>query len=546
VATTGLQETISVARYRYYVADILTGQVVMEVPFSSVSWERKVSAAGSFSGSIPADLSQDHFDLYNSTLPGKFALYVMRNETCVWGGIIWSREYSITDRRLTVGALEFVSYLHHRVLWKSTSFAAGISVKTFLQQLLIQMLTDQGSVNAGIGYSASDIHRKITAFQKDAAGVVTITTLENHGYSVDHVLYISGMYESGIGSAYDGVQIVTSVPTSTSFTYSSGVTGAVASTYVTGGAALNSSRITVNAAAAINLKINIDNDLDGYSINPSGDIGTFTYEGSKMDYIGELIGSYASNGVPCSPVPGDLYTVNNNTIVRFDYWVECKYNIETLTFENTFRAWYVHKDLNNPTQGTEIAPELDTLYGPTKLGANHFVFEHPGNIIEISMSEEADSTSTRTWVVDSQNDLGTGGQLYYASYTNLNYMNAGWPLIETAHTDRDYRVSSTEADQGVLPYAHSVGQRSTPPHGSYTVTVNGSISPTVDEYAPGDWCVVIPNDAFLNYRLRPPYENRENVLVRKIVSMKVSVPDNPAFPETVDLELIPEWEATNV
>jgi hypothetical protein len=315
----------------------------------------------------------------------------------------------------------------------------------------------------------------------------------------------------------------------------------VASTPVTGGVILNDNRTVLETAARVNLKIDIDDDLDVYSITNNGEIGTFTYEGSKMDYVGEIINELASNGVQCSAVPGDLFTVNNCTMVRFDYWVECKYNAETQTFENTFRAWHVQKDLNNPTQGTEIAPELDTLYGPTKLGANNFVFEHPGNVIEISMSEEADSASTRTWVVDSQNDMGDA--LYYAAYTNINYMAAGWPLIETASTDRDYRTST---DQEVLGYARAIGQRTTPPNGSYTVTVNGSISPTVDEYAPGDWCVVIPNDAFLNYRLRPPYENRENVLVRKIVSVKVSVPDNPAFPETVDLELIPEWEATNV
>ena len=50
----------------------------------------------------------------------------------------------------------------------------------------------------------------------------------------------------------------------------------------------------------------------------------------------------------------------------------------------------------------------------------------------------------------------------------------------------------------------------------------------------------------MNNRLKPPYENREGILVRKIASMSVSVPDNPAFPETVDLDLVPEWEVNSV
>ena len=60
--------------YRYFTANLITGAIVMEIPFSQVSWERKVNAAGSFSGTIAADEYTNAFDLYETTIPGKYGL----------------------------------------------------------------------------------------------------------------------------------------------------------------------------------------------------------------------------------------------------------------------------------------------------------------------------------------------------------------------------------------------------------------------------------------------------------------------------------------
>ena len=50
-------DTVQVPKYRYYTASLLDGSVIMEVPFGGVSWERKISTAGAFSGSIGADIT---------------------------------------------------------------------------------------------------------------------------------------------------------------------------------------------------------------------------------------------------------------------------------------------------------------------------------------------------------------------------------------------------------------------------------------------------------------------------------------------------------
>jgi hypothetical protein len=79
-----------------------------------------------------------------------------------------------------------------------------------------------------------------------------------------------------------------------------------------------------------------------------------------------------------------------------------------------------------------------------------------------------------------------------------------------------------------------------------SVTVNGSLTPTINTYKPGDWCVLIIDDDFVKYRLATTLEPRSDILLRKIEGFKVTVPDNPSFPEQVDLTLIHEWEIDKV
>lgn len=107
------------AVYRYITTDLLTGEVLAEIPMQDVSWGRALRRAGEFSGSIPVISATAHLNIYKSTLPGRTALYVLRNDVCVWGGIIWARDYNAEDRTLNVSASEFISYFYHRFAWKS-------------------------------------------------------------------------------------------------------------------------------------------------------------------------------------------------------------------------------------------------------------------------------------------------------------------------------------------------------------------------------------------------------------------------------------------
>jgi hypothetical protein len=78
--------------------------------------------------------------------------------------------------------------------------------------------------------------------------------------------------------------------------------------------------------------------------------------------------------------------------------------------------------------------------------------------------------------------------------------------------------------------------------GEYSITINGSLDPVVGSYNPGDWCQVIINDDFIAERLNSYLEPRNNLILRKIESINVRVPNSPAFPEEITLNLIPEWQ----
>lgn len=120
--------TIEPAIYSYVTTDLLSNRTLSEIPFTGVSFERYLSKAGSFSGSIPMINTTEDLDIYNATKPGKTGLYVLRkvadNNTCVWGGIIWSRSYNATDRTLQISASEFPSYFYHRLIWKTLTYGS--------------------------------------------------------------------------------------------------------------------------------------------------------------------------------------------------------------------------------------------------------------------------------------------------------------------------------------------------------------------------------------------------------------------------------------
>lgn len=99
--------------YTYLTVDLKTNKVLAELPLTSVSYGEKLSKPGPASGVIALNQDTRKFNIKNVTVPGRTGLYILRDGVLVWGGIIWKRMRSSTDRNVRLECETFESYFDH-------------------------------------------------------------------------------------------------------------------------------------------------------------------------------------------------------------------------------------------------------------------------------------------------------------------------------------------------------------------------------------------------------------------------------------------------
>ena len=660
------------AVYRYFTTDIVSNTLLAEIPFEGVSFGRALKGAGDFSGDIPVIDKTASFNLYDSTMPGKTAVYVTRNGECIWGGIIWSRRYNLVSRKLEVNASEFTSYLHRRRVWKTWThnlgatlvvsggvgsftldpgftyqIAAGSSVKVsfrevkdfaydgyytvratpaptdttfsidaagipngtyvlvtvlintdtydWVRSLIDSMLTDFTNLEFSNTEIEPGVATRVTVTNKQlSGGFATITTSTPHDLSAGQVAVVRN-----VDQTFNGQYIITDTPTPTTFKYAK--TGTVAS-----------------AAVSVNTRTVTNKQLTDYiaTLTTSGSHG-FTVGQQVVvagvdagDSVSEILNgeyiivsttantfSYLTGGVkniPLSPVTGGTatvtpyvlygtygpYTANSDIggldystdeysgydlepenyrgfelknvgeeldrysdrlstskrktaspgvgIDGFEYRIDCYYDPSSASFKREFVLLPIN--FPDPPAPGEVSPI-------SRFGAEKLVFEFPGQISDFSIDEKSDDAVTRMWVVGNIGDLGEDAIQPYAAAASKELLLDGWPLLEDDHSENDVADEETLSE---VAYRYLSEFR--PPLADITVSVNGSIQPVVGTYAPGDWCSLVIDDEFVRMRLASDLEPRDTVIVRKIDSFTVTIPDTPTFPEKVTLKLIAEWE----
>lgn len=102
--------TIKFHQYEYRIADIRTNRILAELPFNGCTYTFKLSDIGTFSATLQINRETLKQSPQTATVPGRNALYVVRDGKVVWGGIIWGRDYSVASRSLTVSGETFESY----------------------------------------------------------------------------------------------------------------------------------------------------------------------------------------------------------------------------------------------------------------------------------------------------------------------------------------------------------------------------------------------------------------------------------------------------
>jgi hypothetical protein len=102
-------------QYRYLFADLITNDILAEIPLTNVSFTQSLNTPGSFSGTIlGSDVNETGYDIPGSTIPGRTAIYVDRDGVLIWGGIIWIRTWDSDTQHYSFQAREFGSYFERR------------------------------------------------------------------------------------------------------------------------------------------------------------------------------------------------------------------------------------------------------------------------------------------------------------------------------------------------------------------------------------------------------------------------------------------------
>jgi len=271
---------------------------------------------------------------------------------------------------------------------------------------------------------------------------------------------------------------------------------------------------------------------------------------------------------------GGLLEQYSSSINGFDYRIDCRLERDSTTNNYRFKRIFTLvpilpatfteylENLNYSRQdpltlevGLGLAP--GQVADPVAFGADKIVFEYPGNISNVSVAENSESSATRVFITGSSNGDAGEGNVRYSAASATDLLAAGWPVLDRAE-NQSWPLLTKEGAINVDNWGnydieidlYKTAKRflyeSKPPIGDFTISVNGSMNPTVGTFNPGDWCSLNINDAFVKSRLASALELRKNVIVRKIDTISVSVPNNPAFPEQVDLTLVTDWQVDKV
>ena len=147
--------------YRVYAYDLNANTLITELPAVNLSFDCRLNDAGSIAFDLPISrpsvASRVKPLMAYSGVP--FAVYVDRDGTIVWGGIIWTWNYSRASGTVSLGGKEFLSYFAQRTIaadYSAGSYPSGIDPT----QLAYKALTDAQNVSlsgsgANIGVAVS-------------------------------------------------------------------------------------------------------------------------------------------------------------------------------------------------------------------------------------------------------------------------------------------------------------------------------------------------------------------------------------------------------
>ncbi|MGH3501576.1 MAG: hypothetical protein ACRDQA_11920 [Nocardioidaceae bacterium] len=160
-------------RYRYVVADLLTDRVLADLPLTGVTFDRRISRAGSLRGSMDVpDTETARTADQVARWSGRLSLWVLREGEVWWGGVLWTTSPSRDSKgrsTMSVQAATFESYADRRIIRDDITYD-GWDQGTIIPDLW-RRLQDrpEGDVGVVARNQQTGIHRDRHYLASDAA-----------------------------------------------------------------------------------------------------------------------------------------------------------------------------------------------------------------------------------------------------------------------------------------------------------------------------------------------------------------------------------------
>ena len=150
-------------------ADVRTGEFIAVLPMTSVTYSVGIYAGQDMTGTVylpdmslslmvhPPSNDYERIRHPDQGTPlgsmfevGNRAIYIMRNDEVVWGGILWTRAYSSGDKTMALTAMSWEGYIYYRALRKSVVFLTSTDKYTIWRALLEQVLAFDDPTAPGV------------------------------------------------------------------------------------------------------------------------------------------------------------------------------------------------------------------------------------------------------------------------------------------------------------------------------------------------------------------------------------------------------------
>lgn len=141
-----LHVPVTTPKYRYLVCDLITDSMITSLPLTGVTFDRRVSRAGSFKAQwrISNRAQALSADALTKSC-GRLALWVLRNNRLWWGGIIWNAIGGVSTRSydtIDLQAATFDSYPERRYIISDWEQETGLSSPYKIMQYWDAMQSD--------------------------------------------------------------------------------------------------------------------------------------------------------------------------------------------------------------------------------------------------------------------------------------------------------------------------------------------------------------------------------------------------------------------